>query len=123
MLSPFSFSHAKFLKIVSIAGCIFLSLSGCNQDPKKPPIEEEKFISIMIDIHLLEARLENLKQLNDTSFFAAGKGYEQIYKNHSVTKEQFRQTFDFYLNHPKQMDKLYEKIVDSLSEMEATAKE
>jgi hypothetical protein len=76
----------------------------------------------LIDIHLLQAKMENYKSLNDTFFYATGKGYEEIFSKHKITQSEFSETFDFYLNNPKLMDKIYERITEKLSEEEAKAK-
>jgi hypothetical protein len=123
MSIPDLFLRAKFLKISAIAVICLLFAAGCKTENQNPPIEEIKFQKILIDIHLLQARMENYKSLNDTFFYATGKGYEEVYKKHHITQEQFKETFEYYLNNPKQMDKMYEKITEELSEQEAKAKE
>ena len=98
-------------------------VTSCEREEKKPPIDESKFEEVLIDVHLLQARLENYKSLSDTFFYATGKGYEEIYQKHGISKAAFKETFEFYLTHPKQMDKMYERITEKFSEMEAKAKE
>lgn len=77
----------------------------------------------MTDIHLLEAQLDVLKQSSDTFFYVAKPRYDSILRKHDVNMQQLVATFEFYLQHPKLLDKVYEKIVDTLSEQQALAKE
>ena len=98
-------------------------LCSCSERNKKLPITESKFKEILIDIHFHEARLEQFTSMTDTFFYAIGKGYENIFEKHSVTKEQFQETFLYYEQQPAAFEKIYEEIVDKLSEEEAKAGE
>lgn len=99
-------------------------MSSCRQNTRYPPLNDDTFTAVMVDIHLLEAQLENLRQASNTVIcHMAGKEYEAIYEKHGINKELFRKTFDYYLQRPKEMDKVYEKIVEALSEREAKLKE
>jgi hypothetical protein len=111
----------NFFKIVSIT--YTLLLCSCSEGNKKIPITESKFMDVLTDIHFHEARLEQFTGLTDTFYFSAGKGYEKIYEKHGITKDQFMETFSYYEQQPKEFEKLYEKIVDKLSEEEAKAGE
>lgn len=97
--------------------------SSCTKTNTKPLLPEETFIQIMTDIHLLEAQLDALKQTSDTFFYAAKPRYDSILLNHGASMQQLKTTFEFYLQHPKLLDMVYEKIVDTLSEQQALIKE
>jgi hypothetical protein len=111
----------KFSNFVAIT--LLVLLASCNNETFKTPITENKFKEILIDIHLHEARLEQFKQLSDTSFYAMGEGYKKVYEKHNVTEKDFKETFRLYEEHPKQFEKLYEEVVNVLSEQEAKAKQ
>ncbi|MBA9077474.1 DUF4296 domain-containing protein [Rufibacter quisquiliarum] len=96
-------------------------LLGCTPSPEKPAdmLPEEKMTSVMIDIHLAEARVNNQVHHPDTArkvFKLLKKG---ILKKHGVSDSAFKHSYDFYLTNPAAMDKLYEKVIDSLSAREA----
>lgn len=92
---------------------------SCSEGNKKNIIQEKKFEAILYDLHLIEARLEHFGALSDTFYYAAGKGYEQLFEKHGITKTQFEETFFYYQQQPKQFEKLYENVVNKLSEEEA----
>ncbi len=70
-------------------------------------------------MHLAEARLEYFEPMTDSFFYAAGKSYEKVFKKHGVTSVQFQETFNFYQQNPKEFEKLYESVVEKLSEEDA----
>ncbi len=86
-------------------------------------LSEEKFKATLIDIHLLEGKLELQKNVSDTLFYMAGRGYERVFEKHGISQEQFEETFEYYRSEPKKFDKLYETIVEELSKAEAKTKE
>lgn len=79
-------------------------------------------VQILADIHLAEARVENRVAYPDTALMTFNRAHSEILEQHGVSKEQFRETYDFYLQNLQQMDKLYEIIVDTLSTRETKAR-
>jgi len=102
---------------------MFFFFSSCRNEDEKTAIKEAEFQEILIDIHIMQTQMEEFKAINDTSLYATGKGYEEIFSKHGVSKEQFDETFKYYISNPKKMDKMYEKIIDELSMREAKSKE
>lgn len=107
-----------------IAICSALSFQACQEAPNeetklKASVPKAKMVSILVDIHLLEARAEEFKMLNDSFITAKRAAYDTIFKAHGVEREKFLSTFDYYEHNPKEMDLLYETVVDSFSVMEA----
>ncbi len=107
--------------------CLFfcLLLFSCKQqNPKMPPnaIPQEKMVQILADIHVAESRVENRVIYPDTALMTFNRAHSDILKQHGVTHDQFRETYDFYLQNLQQMDKLYEVIVDTLSTRETKAR-
>lgn len=99
-----------------------LALLGCqDQKPEKPEnlIPESKMVSILADIHTAEAQVESTIAYPDTALMVFSNLQKDIWKKHGITEEQFRVTYDFYVSHVPEMDKLYEIITDTLMAREA----
>lgn len=112
-----------FLLLISL-GLLFTSCGESTEETKlKASVPKEKMISILIDIHLLEARAEEFKMLNDSFITAKRAAYDSIFKKHNIEKELFMNSFEYYEKNPSEMDELYEYVVDSFSVMEANLKE
>ncbi|QCR24903.1 hypothetical protein C1N53_04875 [Pontibacter sp. SGAir0037] len=79
-------------------------------------------VQILADIHTVEARIENRVSYPDTSLMVFNKEQSKVLEQHDVTLEQFKETYQFYLDNVKQMDKLYEVIIDTLSAREVKAR-
>ena len=76
-------------------------------------------VRIMADVHTAEAVIETRQSYPDTALMTFNHAKREILEQHNVTAEQFKETYDFYLEHVDQMDKLYEVVIDTLSVREA----
>lgn len=76
----------------------------------------------MADIHTTEARIENRVMYPDTALMTFNRAQKEVLQQHGVSKEKFRETYEFYLQNLQHMDKLYEIIIDTLSTRESKAK-
>ncbi|GGK81570.1 hypothetical protein GCM10011405_31740 [Rufibacter glacialis] len=74
---------------------------------------------LMIDIHLAEAVIGRTIPNYDTSRVAYKQAHSLLLKRHAVSDSAFKHSYDYYLAHPEQFDKIYEVVLDSLSAREA----
>lgn len=76
-------------------------------------------VRILADIHTAEAVIEQSIPYPDTALMVFNKQQAEILEKHGVEQEQFRETYRYYLNNIREMDKLYEIVVDTLSVRES----
>nr|WP_262914622.1 DUF4296 domain-containing protein [Pontibacter vulgaris] len=98
---------------------------GCQKQTPKPPenlVTKEKMVQILADVHEAEARIESKMNYPDTAMMTFNHAQKLILKKHGVSEKKFRDTYDYYLEHLVEMDKLYEIIIDTLSVRESKAK-
>jgi EAL domain-containing protein (putative c-di-GMP-specific phosphodiesterase class I) len=93
------------------------SCRGTHSD--NPIIDKEKFIAILIDIHLTEASLMQSNPFEKGRTVSMIMQYDKIFEKHQVSREDFMQTFDYYRQHPKEMDELYNEITERMTIKEA----
>ncbi|WP_242918452.1 DUF4296 domain-containing protein [Pontibacter liquoris] len=85
-------------------------------------IPQTTMVQILADVHTAEAQIEGQEIYPDTALMIYNYEQEQLLRQHGVTQKQFRDTYRYYLTHVKEMDKLYEIIIDTLSVRESKAK-
>jgi hypothetical protein len=99
-------------------------LLGCAEEKEKVPaglLPEAKLISILADIHIAESRVELSRYSPDTSGVIFKQLQQEIYKKHHVSEAQFNKTYNYYLEHITALDKIYERLVDTLGMREIKA--
>lgn len=77
---------------------------------------------ILADVHIAESRIENRIHYPDTALMTFNQEQLRILKAHGVEEQDFKETYRYYLNDLRKMDKLYEVILDTLSVREAKAR-
>ena len=76
-------------------------------------------VDLMIEIHLLESKINyvSVKPVDSTQALynhLESKLFDQL----EITKEQYERSFNYYVDHPDELEKIYEVVVDSLQAME-----
>jgi len=102
-----------------------LYLGACTSPVSPPPpdvIPEPKMTSMLVELHIAEARVDRMGVVTDTAAIYYKKAQQEIFKKNNVTEKQFYKSYDYYLDNVSELDKIYAKVVDSLSlkEVEST---
>lgn len=103
-----------------------LLLSACISDEVVIPeeiLQEKQMVEVMTDVQLLEsASQKGLLKTDSISNDAAGIQYAAIFRFHNTTEKQFRESYDFYQEHPKLLEEIYDKVLNELSKQQAELK-
>ena len=99
-----------------------LVIAGCKQKYPSVPsdiIPINKMESILIDMHISDAVAE-VKTMGDVNEKRLSQQYyQQIYKNHGITKSDFLKSYTFYENNPVLLNRIYDDILGEMSKREA----
>src|SRR5690242_413804 len=96
---------------------IFLFLaSGACSSPKKPDgvLTQAQLSALFIDIYLAEARLEALPMAKDSSVRYFVPFEERLLKAKGISDSTMKQTYSYYLAHPKELEQVYDAVIDTL---------
>lgn len=88
-------------------------LSGCVDDEKPPKntLSEEQMAAILTDIHLAESRVNRLQLKSlDSSLMIFNDLKNDIWKKYKVDTVAYRNSYSYYMTHPQQMARIYEKV-------------
>lgn len=95
-----------------------LCLVACRKKNEALPIEEEKLVSLLSDIHIAEAAMQNLAKTVKDSMAAIY--YDQIYKIHDTDKETLNKTIVLLREQPGRLSRIYSKVLEELNQKDAT---
>ena len=109
--------------LLSILTLIVFTACSEKLPDEVPPnlIDEEQMTTILTDVHLIEGARTGFTILGDTTANIRDY-YEAMYEKHGVTRKQFDDSFAYYTKHPEQMDRMYEKVIENLTIIEARMK-
>jgi len=89
---------------------------GCSQTLKNEDvIPPAKMTELLIDIHILEARVDKLRLPNDSAFAIYNTLEKEIFDQNDLTKLAYERSYQHYLSNPKHLDQIYAVVVDSLN--------
>ncbi len=86
-----------------------------SRNGQKAIMSEPEMVNYLIELHIAEAQVQNLRLKKDSS----DKVF-QIYEKHlldknGLTDSLFIKSYNYYLQEPEVLEKIYETVVDSIS--------
>ncbi len=96
---------------------LFLTvLSSCKEITTSTlPLGKEKMIAILMDIHKVEAILQNSKSEERDSL--ASQHYFQVFEIHDISKEEFEKNHKLLFSQPGLADEIYDEITKRLDKV------
>ncbi|MGI8892979.1 MAG: DUF4296 domain-containing protein [Bacteroidia bacterium] len=111
-------------KLISISILtLILTLFSCSEQEVSIPdeiISREQMVQILAEMHIADASI-NYKSLGDTSRLNSAIIYRQVLNKYSVSAEHYRESYQFYLDHPKLINKMYDEVINELSRRQSEA--
>lgn len=106
-----------------LTACLVL-LMACGKETSIPSeiIQPDKMVNILIDVHQADAKVSNLRILEDSAYVLMRHYDLAIYREHGVSEDDYRTSYQWYLQHPEVYKDLYVVVVDSLAYYEETVK-
>ncbi len=99
---------------------MLLLLVSCSRDPLqgRPPLSDSTFVSVMVDLHLVDADLalgstpgaEGLPAVPSTA-------RDSVLTAHGATTAEFEETITWWAARPEQFLKLYENVLEQINRM------
>ena len=103
------------------ANCLLVFSCGQKPTPIMIPaniIQKEKMACILTDIHLEEAKVK-LRSLSDSAK-KDSLNFKKIFAKDTITKQQYEESLNFYIDHPELLNNIYQEVVNELTKMQGT---
>jgi len=92
----------------------FFIIISCSILENEKFIPKEKLVNILIEMHVLEASIDNLNLSKDSSMIFFKMREKEIFEKFNTDEETYRESFSHYFFEPKELDEIYETVIDSL---------
>jgi hypothetical protein len=113
-------------KMRSLLFIFVLFLASCSGKPKfeipDDVIRQDSMVSILIDIHILEAASQLIVQVDSQKSSNLDEFYGFIFKKHLTTKEAFDKSYLYYTTQPKLLEEIYAEVMIELSKKQGEVK-
>lgn len=79
-------------------------------------------ISLLTEVLLVEGSVTPMLLEGDSATQYVLNNYEYLFKKYNTTNKDFKESTSYYVQHPKQLEKIYEKVIENLSKMQSEIK-
>jgi hypothetical protein len=91
-------------------------LGSCDSNSPPPGIlSEDKMVNVLIDIQLTEGIVSALPVAYDSSQVLYSLLEKDVFEKHGVQDSVFTESMIFYLEDAGKMDRIYSRVIDSLT--------
>lgn len=99
--------------VITVLICLF----GCAGPEQQPPfdlIARDRFVQVLADVHVIEARISHEMVVDQRADSPAQRYYDEMYAERGITQEQYTKTYTWYTAHPEAMKALYDEVLQEL---------
>jgi hypothetical protein len=107
-----------YRKIAIIFVLFLVYACGSKDEKTKIPdniIPPEKMVAIIVDFHLVEASIAQGQQRHEDVNQITNYRYNSVLKKHNISRNKLSESFNFYTDHMKDLEKIYKEVVVELS--------
>jgi ATP sulfurylase len=105
-----------------LTALIFLSILGACERYATPEgiLSEDEMVNVLIDIQLTEGIVSAIPVSYDSSQVLYKLLEKDVFSKHGVTDSVFTKSMLFHLEDAAKMDRIYSRVIDSLTVLEST---
>lgn len=106
------------LGVLGVLGVLPL-LTSCSDGSsrERPPIDDSVFVSVMVDLHLVDANLALEAANTDQELPAAFTARDSVLNAHGTTRAEFEETVTWWASRPEDFLTLYEDVIERINRM------
>jgi hypothetical protein len=100
-----------------------LGIVACtNHEPPKSDaqnlIARDTFVQVLTEVHLIEGVKKQRLMRDDEQGLIILQHYVELFDRFDVNEERLKSTYQWWYQHPAEMDGLLEEVSEALSELE-----
>lgn len=100
---------------------ISLLLTSCGSKEKKPNYlwKEDRFVDALVEMQKAEAIIRLGYYKEKDTIYSTDSVYSAALRKVDASKADFDSNYNYYLDHPKKFEKIYDRVIVQLSEASA----
>ncbi len=105
-------------KLVIISVLFFVYACGSGDKEAKIPdniISQKEMVLVLVDFHLADASILQGQQRHEDINEFSNYRFNSVLKKHKISRNQLKESFKFYSEHIKDLEKIYKEVVVELS--------
>ena len=110
----------RFLLLLALP--LLVTLGACQrpEDAPRPAnlMPKDKMVSLLVSLHLLETRIDASQLSPDTARALYQTQQREIFRRAQTSDSTFQRSYRYYGIHGKDLDEIYQAVLDSLGGLE-----
>lgn len=97
--------------------CILIGVVVACKEETRPPgvLSPAAFSKILVDVYLAEARMSSTSLSRDSAVKIFAPYEEKLFQQLGLPDSVVRQTYQYYVDNPAELEKIYDSVIDTLS--------
>jgi hypothetical protein len=95
---------------------VVFGIAACQQNNFTPVIDEDILVKVVVDLHIAEVSLKKTSGFEKDSLLVVYK--DQIIERHKLNLDDLEKDLVDMKSHPEYFQKFYDKVVQTLEELE-----
>ncbi|MBS1491778.1 MAG: DUF4296 domain-containing protein [Bacteroidetes bacterium] len=100
---------------ILLGGTLFALFSCGKKDMAHPVLTKAQMASLLVDIYLAEAQAQSVPKPQDSLIKIFLPHEKKVLEAHHVSDSLLRDTYSYYYAHPKELEAVYDAVIDTLS--------
>ena len=96
-------------------------MTSCGEKRPEGILSKQQMVQIMEEIYIAEEKVNHLALPRDSAKGVAASMTAKVFEEAAVNDTIFRQSFDYYMERPQEMELIYTALVDTLQLREQRA--
>lgn len=113
--------NRDFITSILLTASVCVALLSCGEKKPEGILSRAEMVSIMEDIYIAEEKVNHLALARDSAKVVFEAMGDRVFENAAVSDSVFKRSFDYYMEHPSEMELIYTALVDSLQLLEQRA--
>lgn len=107
---------------IALLPLLVLQFSCSEKNDRVPAaiIDKDSMVNILVDVHLAEAASDNHGLTSPQINVHMAHKYDTLFRNHHTTYPVFKDSYEYYMNHPTMLSDIYSEVVSRLTTMQST---
>ncbi len=106
-----------FRKLGLLLCLLICSVSCADNGEQSLTVDEDKMVEMLLDAHFLESALQDVAHSKRDSIKKAF--YNQFYEIHNSSEKEFVENVDIMDKQPEMLSRIYSKVMEEVSKLEA----
>lgn len=107
----------RLTKGILISSCLaFLLVASCKREESPADVlSREQMVKVLSELYLTEEKVNKLSLNRDSAALVFNYFNDEVFKKLGTTDSVFRRSMDYYMERPKEIEKIYAALIDSLN--------